>query len=107
MKTKIIKSILCLLFVSACHREVGKGESLVTEGENSQLFQIADIGKPQKVCELSNGTKIFRFEVGHVGSGVPSHWVYFSDKNDGITINQTIRQGKSSVNQTIVQIPTE
>ncbi len=103
---KIIQSIVCLILIASCNREVGVGESLVSK-TNPYSYQIADIGKPEKVCELSNGTKIFRFEVGHVGSGVHSHWVYFSDKNDGITINESIRVGKSTKNQTIVQIPTE
>lgn len=104
---KTIKLILCLLLITSCYREVGKRESLNSEGSNSEAFKIADIGKVEKVCELSNGAKIFRFEVGHVGNGVHSHWVYFSDKNEGITINKTIPQGKSSVNETIVQIPVE
>ena len=102
----MLKLIPCLFLITACDKEVGIGQSLLTKNR-PELFKIADIGQAEKVCELSNGTKIFRFEVGHVGAGIHSHWVYFSDKNEEITINQTVSQGKSSVNQTIVQIPTE
>lgn len=103
---KILKLIPCLFLIASCNREVGVGESLGSKN-SPKLFKIADIGEVEKVCELSNGTKIFRFEVGHVGASIHSHWVYFSDKNEEITINKTITQGKSSANETIVQIPVE
>lgn len=61
-------------------------------------------GHGEYIGTLPDGRKVNRYEI-EMGSGVPNHWLYVTDGS--ITVNRTVRQGKTSVNQVDIIIEKE
>lgn len=68
---------------------------------------ISSVSLVSYVCTLSDGRKLYKFEVARSGHGNTDRIYFFKNASDNqpISINIDTPQGKTTVNETIVQIP--
>jgi len=107
MKYIELIALVTILSLAACDRQPGTGDSVY----DPKFTTVADVTQPEFVCNLSDGRKLYRFQVGHVSRGLSAHFVYLFI-NDGkvvtddpVSVNRNIQSGKTSHNETTIIIP--
>jgi len=97
MKTTLLLLTLALVGLTACAPDLNN----VVPNAPSSISNVTE------VCTFSDGRRLFMFEIARSGYQHTDR-IYFFKKTgeaDPISINRVIPQGKTTRNETIVQIP--